>query len=342
MKLQRETLIDALDKVQHGISPKDAVPIFRRVYATGDRLFAFNGTSGVEAACALEGLTFDVEGDLFGKLIRALDGTSVTLDSKPEALTVKSGGHVSKLGQLGEEPPYPNDKRPGTKAWKKCPAGFVDALKRCAAFAATSDTRAFMAAIYIEDEYFYATDGSAGTRCRVEGMPDGSILIPRDAAETVIHLGQPKKMAIGPTSLWLEYGDVTFFTLLLPNEENAWPSAQLDEAIDGLIESQPTIEIPDDVYPALKRALIFKGADTLRVDFSDGGKGKVQLANEAAGFAETVKLDLTPAIGTGCNPELLLRALEFASEISLPKQKLDPFFLYGDVVECAMIVQGMS
>ena len=161
MKANREQLINAFDKVQHAIAAKDTIPIFKRLYVAEDQLFAFNGTSGVMATCDLGAMKFDVDGALFGRLIRALDGKDIDLTPSKGHLTVKSGGHTSRLGQINEDAPFPEEKRP---KMDKCPSGFVEALKRCVTFTAPNDTRAFMAAVFVQGEYFYATDGSSGGR----------------------------------------------------------------------------------------------------------------------------------------------------------------------------------
>ena len=334
--VNRISLVNALDQTKYSIASKDTVPAWTHVYANGGKLFAFNGESGIEVKVE-HGPSFDVKAELFAAILRALEVEDVKLEVSNSRLELVGGGHKSKLPMLNEPVPYPNER---PEEWHDVPAGFVEALKRCLTATSKDDSRPHLCAVFVLDDYFYGTDGHIAIRCHVEGMPEHKSLISSDAVNTIVNLGQPKRIAWTSTSMWLDYYDTTFFTLLMEHQDT-WPAEALDQMIEATVK-RSQYKIPDEFISAIKRALVFPDhGRTPSITLSAPEKNAIRMSSKINEFDESIDAEIVIERAICVNPALLLKGLEYTAEIGFGDTGQDPILAYGEIVECTVLIMPM-
>lgn len=262
--IPRTDLLAALDAVKGAVAAKPFNPILTHVLVANDHVLGFDGEVGIRVRLTKPlGVTFNVRFDVFHSLLSKLSGEDVSVEPTKEgrAVRVACGGHASVLEQIAEDFPKPVI---GKVDWRDVPPGFQEAVGR-ALVASAAEKDQSMSGVYVEGSRLYATDRVRVVRCSVEGLDSPPLMLPTRAAEEVVRLGAPKRMAVsaGAASLVVfDYLTLIFVARLKDIPEGYPGGAKFDTLFDGdeatgRRKREASAPVPEGLAPALARLLLF-------------------------------------------------------------------------------------
>lgn len=256
MKFSRSGLVGALEAVKGAIAQKAFVPILQHVLVEGNTLLGYDSEIGIKVKLDAAVTTpFNVKFSTFLDLLRQLEAEEVEITTTADAIAIHCGRHKSRLSQITE--PYPKpDVKNLNGLWVDIPAGFKEALERCTVAVSEDENNRTLSALYIAGKHVYGADGRQVVRCAVEGMNLKPLMLPRKAANEVIRLGNPKRVAVKDSVAVFDYVNLTFLARLRDGE--TYPQAQLDGLFAGRTVQGP---LPDGFAASLARLALLCGED---------------------------------------------------------------------------------
>ena len=341
MLLKRSELVAALDAVKGGVAQKAFSPILTHVLIEGDTVLSFDSEIGVKVKLSTPIMgKFNARFDMLYNLLKSLDGEDVAIEVDGTKVRVQCGRHRSFLQQIAED--FPRPQIVGAGGWNPVPPGFKEALERVLLGVHESEQEKLLSCVMLDGATLQSHNRAVCVVCTLPDMRAPQALLSRKAVTELIRLGQPTRFAIaGPWSIW-DYGNLTFLARLregateFPKLPELMTRFKLDERVMG--------PVPDGLMGALTRLSLFCGVEKqtiMRPGSNEGGSWTELVSQNEQGTAEEMLDDVDGVADKRFNPDMLNKALVYASGISWGTTTTDPIYIVGEVAGLQYLLSPM-
>lgn len=326
MKLSRSELIQALEQVKGAVAQKGFVPILTHVLIEGDSVLGYDSEIGVKAKLTTKVSTpFNLKFTTFLELLRQLEDEDVELEVLPDKVKLSCGRHKSTLAMISEEYPKPVVKVQAGD-WKDVPAGFKEALERAMLGVSEDENNRVLSAIYVVKDRVYGGDGKQVVRCSVPGLSVDGFLLPRKAANEVIRLGNPKRVAVRDSVAVFDYVNLTFLARLRDGE--TYPADQFDKLFTSREANHP---LPEGLSTALGRLGLLCGDELKAITMKCLPLGlELSVSGASASGTEMLAPEGVQFGNKGINSALALPLLQYAENWDPGQHPQQLFYLTGE------------
>lgn len=314
-KLSKKELVDALDRVRSTVSSSEMIQIYRCFCFRKGSLMTFNGQAGSMTEFDISGQDFAVPADKFYRLMSAM-GQEIDLTLSPKGvLMIKSGKNSTKMNTLPAQG-FPNIVPDSPVPYSDSRA-FVTAMKRIAFSVCDNATKPQLLGIGARGEYLYSADGTRVSRFKIDRNLPGTMLIPADAVDHLVKLGQPDQFLRTPNQLLAYYGEhkTWYVTNLMVHE---FPFNAVDEMFATMSGTEVT-DFPETLPFALDRIQLLAPQENTDVIIECKGDGSIYVTSNSEfgeGF-ESIEWLYPKSFKVAVNPAWLKKAFESSTKVDL-------------------------
>ena len=293
MKLERNALVEAVDKVRPGIDANSLDEHANMLLFDGDRVVTFCEAVGVSYPIET-GITGGIALDEFSKLIKKIKTKEIDVEKpgKGQVLKVTAGKTTAEfVFTTGMEiPPEPDGD------WEPLPVNFEEAMKFAAISAATDSAKGVLNYIRVSPKEIVSCDNHRLTWYPLnesdafENVKNGYLLISATTAKSLAAYGIIEFIQTGPWAHFRNADEVVFSTRSV---ETPYPDINALLVCEG-----PQIEFPTGLIESLERAEILASDTTVHqkaVNVKVSKTGQIVVVGETAAgkITEKDKCDYT-------------------------------------------------
>lgn len=284
MQVDREKLIDILDKVSPGLSKKELIEQSTCFVFEDGYISTFND----DIACSHEfdeKVTGAVQADPLLKILKKLKGTTIKIELNEDnsELLFKDKRRRGGIKFEGEVLlPIATIKRP--KKWRKLPKGFLKALNIAKNTASNDETRFIVTCIHIHPKFIETTDNYQLTHCKLKTGFESPILFRADYAKHIVSAGMTE---CGETKTWIHFRNNTGLTLSC----RRYTEEEFVDTKATLKVTGNSISLPHKLKDAAERSNVFSEEsenNEVSVELSRG-KLKLQSTGSSGWYEEVLK-----------------------------------------------------
>lgn len=250
MKINRKTLIKALDAVKPGLASREIIDQSTNFIFQDGRVFTFNDQIAVRHAIDLD-LKGAVRAKEFHTLLNKTKQKEIELEVDKNQLLLHT--KRSKAGIAMEtEITIPIEEIGTPEDWTPLPKDFKAAMKLCYPAAGKDMSKPVLTNIFLNQDYALATDNDQISICRFDDVNFDNILLPADTIKILIRYSI---IEYAITDNWLHFKtkDDSIFSCRM--FEGEFPDMIPFLEIDG-----DSLKFPAETEEILERAGIFSEA----------------------------------------------------------------------------------
>jgi len=317
MKINRELLLNALNMVKPGLSPREFIEQSSCFVFQNKQVMTFND----EVACRKE-VELDITGAIQAtSLLSILEkiGDPELMVRENDAGELEFKGKRKGFGIIKDAEVFlPIDKVEEPGKWRSLSKEFTEAVGLVQHCVSTDESKFTLTCIQITPEYIQACDNLQIMRCRVKTKIKRPLLVRGASLAHITSLGMDQ---FSVTKDWIHFKNGDGLIMSVRTYQEEFPD------LDGLMAVEGNeITIPKGMKEASECAAVFamdkSGDPQVQVRLSSG---RVQLAGEGltGWYRETRKINYQgPDISFVIAPELLRHISEKYSEATLTEEKL--------------------
>lgn len=252
--MDRKLLLEALDRVSPGLSPKESIEQSDCYVFLGDRVVTFNDEIAVSYP-----IDIDIEGAVkakpFYEIIKRLKDKDVELEIVKGEL--RFNGKKGRGGVcIQDEIELALDEFSKEKEWVPCPHGFTKALQFALYTVSKDENLGVATGVHVCDTYVESTDNFRVSRKFYEDLelPFDNFVIPAPSAKQLLNYDLGEIYVDGS---WAHFRtlDNTEISCRIYNED--FP--ELDEFVENF--KGTAIDLPEDFANIVDRAGVFSDVD---------------------------------------------------------------------------------
>lgn len=252
--MDRKELLEALDRVAPGLSPKESIEQSDCYVFLGDRVVTFNDEIAVSYP-----IDTDIEGAINAKklyeILKRIKDQDIALSVHKGELRLK--GKKGKGGiRIQDEIELPIDQFKGEKDWVPCPHGFAKALQFALYTVSKDENMGVCTGVHVSDTFVESTDNFRVSRKFYEDLelPFDDFVIPAPSARQLINYSLGEIYVDGS---WAHFRteDDTEISCRIYNED--FPD--LNRFVEDF--SGTTVDLPEDFAGIVSRAGVFSDID---------------------------------------------------------------------------------
>ena len=287
MRLSREKLLQELESVQPGLSPREVMEQSNCFVFSGGQVMTYND----EVACIRE-CCLTVEGAVKAepllKILNKLPEEELEVYSNDDCSELIIKGKRRKMAITMEaEILLPIKEVPQPTKWKNLPEEFSDAVDTVSQCASKDESARGLVNVHLTAKHMEACDNMQMVRFNLETPIKNNCLIDGDSIRNVIALGMTK---FAESSNWIHFKNKS--GLMLFCRRNVEFAEDFPDLTDYLYSrgGQET-ELPLGIVDAAEKAYIFSSEnvdnDQIKIQMK---KGKVRITGQSSsGWYEEVK-----------------------------------------------------
>lgn len=306
MKIKKQDLITALEKVRPGLSSKETIQqstsfcfLEGNVVTYNDELSISSPVSGLE-------ITGAVQATELYQLLKKLKQDELELTVTENEIQLTSGKTKAGL-TLQTEIKLPLSEVERKSKWKVLPEGFKDALRFAVSSCSKDMSKPVLTCVHINQTGFVeGCDNYRVARWTLEAeFPTGTFLIPQSSVLELLKL-EPVKVALDGG--WVHFITEDKTTMSCRVIDDKFPDTGKLLGVSGV-----EVSLPEGIVEVLDRATIFAKRDSSMDEnitvILEKGKVKIESKSETGWFKEDVenkgysgeelKFDITPNLLKG-------------------------------------------
>lgn len=252
MRINREELLQVLESVEPGLTPKDTVEQSSCFVFKNSKVMSFNKDVACVHKCGLK-IEGAVQAEPLLEILRNLDEEDIEIKPKETKLMIYGDGGRKTGIPMEEKISLPIDIVEKPEKWQDLPESFAEAIGVIQHVAGNDEKKFAVTCIHIHDKWVEALDNIQIARFRMKmNLPEGDpILVQKKSIRHIVHLGM-SQFAVSPS--WLHFRNKSGLELSCRRFELDFPSNQMSAMLKK--EGTPT-SLPKGLVDALKRASIF-------------------------------------------------------------------------------------
>lgn len=319
IRINRVDLLQCLQTVQPGLSPKDIVEQSSCFVFTGGQVLTFND----EVACRMKSPLGDFEGAVSAfpliTLLSKLPEDEIQIEAGEGEMIVH--GKKRKSGITMEQEitlPITTADKPGSK-WTELDSDFVEAIKLCLECAGRDESKFALTCIHIHPKWIESCDNFQMARFRLKTGVKEKCLIRRDAIKYVALFEMSQ---FNETDSWIHFRDPTT-GLVLSCRRYIEEYPDLKPVMD--FSGKPA-QLPKGLGEAAEKAEIFSSenvdSNQVRIDLRKG-KLRIKGVGNSGWYAEVKKLRYDgPDLAFQIGPKLLKELTRKHTECEITEGRL--------------------
>lgn len=249
MQIDRESLVNELESVSPGLSPRDLVEQSSCFVFVGGKVITYND----EVACFRD-TCLPIEGAVPAAPLKQIlsrlaeDVLDVQVDKKENVLVLRGKSRRSGI-RMEQEITLPYDVVDSPAEWHELPGVFCDAVDLVRGCASKDGSKRALVCIHLTPDYLEACDDYQLSRYYVETGLTKSILVYKNSMEFVSGLGVTE---FGLTDSWIHFRNGQGLTISCRLSEEEYPN------LDPILEVKgKKAELPPGLKDAADRANVF-------------------------------------------------------------------------------------
>lgn len=252
--MNRKDLVEALDRVAPGLSPKESIEQSDCYVLLGDKIVTFNDEIAVSYPFDI-GIEGAVNATTLYKLLKRIKTKEIDVSVKGGELRIKGGKGKGGI-RLDSEIALPIEDFKGEKEWIPCPHGFAQALRMTLYTVSREENMGVCTGVHVSETFAESTDNFRVTRKFYDelDMPFDDFVIPAVSAKHIMGYDLDEVYVDGT---WAHFRakDDTEISCRIYNEE--YPNLQRFAEAEG----GTTVELPDSFADLVSRAGVFSEMD---------------------------------------------------------------------------------
>jgi DNA polymerase III sliding clamp (beta) subunit (PCNA family) len=217
MKLKKDELVQALEKVKPGLANNEIIEQATHLIFDGKTIRTYNDEIAITQPFE-SNLTGTIPAKEFYNLFKKIPDDEIT-SSQTEGKWIFKGTRKQITFNANQDVKNPPIDVPGfrAKTWKKLPANFSSAAKTCIFSASRNMTMVALTGILFSGDHAYSSDNFRATRVKLDSKIEEDLLLPAAAAKSLINYAPSKHCS---DANWLHF---------INDEKTAFSCRRLDE-----------------------------------------------------------------------------------------------------------------
>jgi DNA polymerase III sliding clamp (beta) subunit (PCNA family) len=302
MKIKKQDLITALEKVRPGLSAKELIQQSTSFAFLEGNVVTYNDEISISHPVPNLEITGAVQATELYQLLKKLKQDELELTVTENEILLTSGKTKAGL-TLQTEIKLPLSEVERKSKWKTLPKGFKDALRFAVTSCSRDMSKPVLTCTHVSSEGFIeGCDNYRVARWTLgEEFPTGTFLIPQSSALELLKL-EPIKVALDGG--WVHFITEDKTTMSCRIIDDKFPDTSKLLNVKGV-----ELSFPDGITEVLDRAVIFAKRDSQMDEdvliHLEKGKVRVESKSETGWFKEEVeteyneeplKFDITPSL----------------------------------------------
>lgn len=309
MKIQKATLLTALEKVKPGLAGREMIQQSTSFAFLGGRVLTYNDEISISHPVEGLAITGAVKAQALYDFLNKVKADEIDVSPVDNHVVISAGR--AKAGLVFEqEVTLPVEEVADIEGWAPLPKEFVSTIALCYPCCAQDMSRPLLTCVHVDGEVIEASDSYQIIHCTIPApVPVERFLLPYRAARELVRY-DVKEVASGGGWMHFRTEDGTVFSSRVLRDE--FPDTSVFLAVEGV-----EFAFPKAMTEALERATIFsrddldtQGISLATVKLSDR-RLEVTAKNEFGWFEETVRVQYKgPAIQFVVGTQLLIAILK--------------------------------
>lgn len=255
MKINRHTLIDALEIVRPGLANKELIEQTTSFAFLENMVVTFNDETCIQHP--IDDLDFEgaVKAEEFFALLKKLKKDEVNIVENESELKLSSGTITAGV-RMQKEILLPLEEVQEKLKWHKLPKSFHDAVDMCRGCVSGDQAQPVITCVNVTNAGIYeATDGFSAIQVNTsEELPVNDFLLPAAHIGTLLNLN-PTHIALGNSWVHFKNENKTVFSIRILTDKFPNVNVLMQR------EASTMVPIPKDLLPTIERAGIFAKRD---------------------------------------------------------------------------------
>ena len=309
MKIQKESLVKALEKVRPGLAARELIQQSTSFAFVGNRVLTYNDEISISHPVEGLDITGAVKAQALYDFLNKVKADEIDITWETDHVVIQAGR--TKAGLVFEqEIKLPIEEVEGIEGWEELPSDFAPTMAMCHPCCAQDMSRPILTCVHVNKKVVEASDSFQIIHCELPAeVPVERFLLPFRAARELVKY-PVHEIARGKGWVHFRTTDGTVFSArILPDE---FPDTSAFLEVEG-----EEFTFPKTVADALGRATIFsrddldtQGISLATVRISDR-QMVVTARNEFGWFEESVRTRYSgPAISFVVGTQLLIAILK--------------------------------
>jgi len=256
MKINKNDLQRALEKVKPGLANKEIIEQSTHFAFMGDRVVTYNDEISISCQVLNLDLTGAVSAQELYAFLNRIKVEEIEAEITENEIRLKTGKGTAGL-VLHPEIRLPLQEMGDIEEWHELPEGFMEAMAFCRFSCSKDMSRPILTCVHVGEDYMESSDN---IRFTYRDLPSGKIPIPEFLipGATVQDLNHYAATEIATSTGWVHFRTadktVTFSCRIF---DDNYPNT---DAILGMTEDPVEIILPKDLPEVLDRASVFAKA----------------------------------------------------------------------------------
>jgi hypothetical protein len=255
MDVDRNELIQALERIKPGIASKEFIEQSTHFVLSEGEVSSYNGDMSVSYPFAA-GVECTVDSSLFFKLINRMEEDTLEMELEENLLKLTCGDITAELPVIIESEVIQHINKIAEEQenckWHSLPKDFIEALRLCRFSASKDQTLGTLTCVWVEGEDVLATDRLRISWYKMESPVEKNFYIDAHFVKEIMAFDNIIEYALSDSWAHFQVADGTIFSARLTKPEDL---IDLREHIDSF-EQDVRIAIPADLRPAIETASI--------------------------------------------------------------------------------------
>ncbi len=316
MKINRELLLNQLESVLPGLSPREIIEQSSCFAFQDGRVFTFNDEVSCQNECCLEA-TGAIQANTFISLLRRLKGDDIEIQIQEGEIRIRDGKKQAGL-RMEQEVMLPISVVTLPKEWKDIPEDLITALQMVGECTSRQDTQFELSCIHLHPDFVEASDRYQAARFSLSTGIGKAVLIRRDNVKGIENIDI---VQIGETKHWFHFKSSSGLIWSCRRYEEDFPDLSPVMKMEG----EPVV-LPKGLTEGIDTASIFSSEnvqdDRIRVDLK-GGKIRIKGQGSSGWYREIRSVKYTgPDVSFSISPSLFKELLSKDNKARISDNKL--------------------
>lgn len=316
MQINREQLLNQLESVLPGLSPREIIEQSSCVVFKDGKIITYNDEVSCSQKTELD-ITGAVQAMPLVNILRRLKEDELEIESDGIELLIK--GKKRKTGiRMEKEILLPIDSIEVPDKWNSLPDDFIDAVSIIQECAGKDETQFVTTCIHIHPDFIESSDNEQIARYKIKTKIKESFLVRKEALKYIVSLNMTK---ISETENWVHFKNSEGLVLSCRRYLEEYPDWSKVLKVNGKI-----ITLPKGLKDAAERCEVFSAEmpeDNQVTIFLKPGKLKITGKGVSGWHTEFKNLSYKEqAMSFTISPKLLAKIVDKHNECEITQEKL--------------------
>jgi len=318
MRLNREQLLNDLEMVKGGVSPREFIEQSSSFCFRDGLLMTFNDEVACKKETCLKGITGAVQASSLTAILSKLPDEDLDVEENDKGELEFRGKRKRFAVTKDAEIFLPIDRVEVPEKWRSLPPEFTEAVGLVKHCVSTNENHFILTCVHLHPEYIEACNNLQLLRVSINTGLKEPVLVRGTSLEHLVHLGMDK---IALTSAWIHFKNQTGLIYSCRRYMEEYPPLEALLKVEG-----HKIIVPKGLAESTDRAAVFaedkEGDPLVKVSLKDG---MIRIRGEGlTGWYKEVRKTTYkgPPMAFVIAPELLKHISEKYSDARISKDKL--------------------